>query len=97
MLFTKNQWDMKTLRETREIEEYLMNEMDPANRVVFEAKLLIDPILRIRTQFQRTVYAIIRRSARRQLKSELERIHVQLFNDPSRLRFQQEILKLFSK
>lgn len=88
---------MKTSREISQIENYLSDGMDPASKLVFEARLLIDPVLRSRVQCQRRVYAIIRQSGRRQLKAELEHVHRQLFSDPSRKKFQHEIYQLFSK
>lgn len=88
---------MKTLREIKQIEKYLLGELDPAAKLVFEARLLIDPILKLRVQWQQTVYAIIKRSGRRQVKHEVERIHLQLFTDPSKYHFQQDVLQHFSK
>jgi hypothetical protein len=88
---------MTTLREIEQIEKYLFDQLDPQSRLLFEGHILVDPILNIKVQWQRRIYSIVRRSGRRQLKSELERIHRQLFADPSRKQFQQEILQLFSK
>lgn len=88
---------MKTLREIKDIEKYLLEQLEPQSRVLFEARLLVDPILKIRVQWQRKIHSIVRRSGRRQLKMELERIHRELLVDPSRSQFQQKILQLFSK
>jgi hypothetical protein len=88
---------MKTLREIEDIERYLLDQLEPQSKLLFEARLLVDPLLKIRVQWQRKIHAIVRRSGRRQLKMEVERIHRQLFADPSRRQFQQKILQLFSK
>ncbi len=87
---------MKTSAETKQIERYLLGRMQPASKLLFEARLLIDPILRTKVRCQSNVYSIIRRSARRQLKAEAERIHRELFHDPSKRDFQSHIKQIFS-
>ena len=88
---------MKTLHEIRQIERYLLNKLDTPSRLVFEAQLLIDPILKFKVQWQQSVHAIVRKSGRRNLKFEMERIHGQLFEDPSKENFKKDILQNFSK
>ena len=88
---------MKTLRETREIERYLLDKLSPAARLLFEARLLIDPTLKLRVDWQQKLYSIIKRSGRRQVKSEAARVHHQLFSDPAKREFQVNVFQLFSK
>ena len=88
---------MKTLREIKGIDRYLSGKLETASRLLFEARLLIDPQLSIRMKYQEKLYAIIKESGRRALKSEIARIHYQLFNDPSKRQFQSQIFKLFNK
>ena len=88
---------MKILHEIREINRYLFGKMSPASRLVFEARLLIDPGLQFRVKCQERIYAVIRQSGRRKLKSEAARIHYQLFNDPAKREFQVNVFDLFQK
>jgi len=88
---------MRTLRETKEIDRYLLGKMSIAPRLLFEARLIIDPSLKLRVEWQRRLYSIIRRSGRRQMKSEVARIHHRLFTDPDKSEFQTNVLQLFSK
>lgn len=88
---------MKTLRETKEIDRYLLDKLSPASRLLFEARLLIDPPLKLRVEWQQRLYSIIKRSGRRQMKSEVARIHHQLFSDPAKREFQSNVFQLFSK
>jgi hypothetical protein len=88
---------MKILREIKQIDMYCRNEMDAASRVLFEAQMLLDPALRIRVQYQQKLYRVIKRSGRRQIKSEAERVHRVLFSDPSKAEFCRDIFKLFPK
>ena len=88
---------MKTLRETKEIDRYLLDKLSPASRLLFEARLLIDPTLKLRVEWQQRLYSIIKRSGRRQMKSEVARVHHQLFSDPAKREFQLNVFQLFSK
>lgn len=88
---------MKTLREIKQIDRYLLGKMSTASRLVFEARLLIDPLLKLRVEGQRRLYTIIRLSGRRKLKAEVGLIHYQLFDDPGKRDFQREVFQLFSK
>jgi len=88
---------MKTSHESKQIERYLFGKLNPASRLVFEARMLIDPMLRHHVENQRRVYAIVRQYGRRVVKSEVTRIHYQLFNDPAKEDFQSRIFELFTK
>ena len=88
---------MKTLRETKEIDRYLLDKLSPASRLLFEARLLIDPTLKLRVAWQQKLYSIIKRSGRRQMKSEVAHVHYQLFSDPAKRDFQLSVFQLFSK
>ena len=88
---------MKTLRETKEIDRYLLGKMSIASRLLFEARLLIDPTLKLRVEWQQRLHSIIKWSGRRQMKSEVSRIHHQLFRDPDKQEFQTFVFQLFSK
>ena len=88
---------MKTLLETKEIDRYLLDKLSPASKILFEAKLLIDPGLQRRVDWQQRLYSIIKRSGRRQIKSEVAGIHYRLFSDASKRDFQLNVLQLFSK
>ena len=86
---------MTILREVKMIDRYLQGKMDPASFLVFEAQLLIDPAFAVRVECQRKLYRLIKLAGRRQLKSDVERLHRHFFNDPSKADFREEILKIF--
>ena len=88
---------MKTLREVKQIDHYLFGKMSVGSRLLFEARLLIDPTLKLRVEWQQKLYSIIKRSGRRQMKSEAARAHHQLFSDPAKRDFQLSVFELFSK
>jgi hypothetical protein len=88
---------MKTLHETKEIDRYLLGKLGPAAKLLFEARLLINPSLKLQLELQHRLYSIIKISGRRQIKSEVARIHHQLFSDPAKHDFQTSVLELFHK
>lgn len=88
---------METLNETKRIESYLFGRLAPASRLLFEARLLIDPILKTHVECQRRLYAIVKNYGRRAIKIEAEQVHRDLFSDPTMNNFRQEIEKIFTK
>ncbi len=66
------------------IEQYLLGPAAPADALVWEARLLLDPALRADTDAQRRMYAGLRAAGRRQLRQELTDIHQRLFGGQRR-------------
>lgn len=79
------------------IERYLQGELSQADRLVFEAQMLVQPALRTNVLFQRRVHELIRIYHRKKLKEELEIMHQRLFNDPRKRNFRQIIELIFKK
>lgn len=73
----------KPLHDIQETEHYLMNRMDEPDRLLFEAKMIIDPQLKINAAYQRKTYTVIRWFARRQQKIRLESLYNRVMNDKS--------------
>jgi hypothetical protein len=87
---------MKTsLAETKSIEAYLNNKLSAEERILFEAKLLIDLQLAENLYWQQHTYILLKRYNREQLKNELEEIHQQLFTQERHKSFRQRILSFF--
>ncbi len=82
---------------TRTIEKYLSGKMHAADKFLFEARLLIDPSLRTDLQAQKKVYRLLELYHRKMMKQELETLNRQLFRDPGKVLFQQQILNLFKR
>ena len=82
-------------KKTVLIEKFLQGRMKPSERLLFEARMIVDHELNERVSLQRATYSVIKIFSRRKLKQEIESIHKELFQSPDRLDFQQNILKLF--
>ena len=86
-----------SLIETEQIEAHLLQISNPGDALVFEAKLLLQPELQEKVQWQKETYNIVRRYGRDQLKKEIEAVHQQLFTQAQHQSFSQKIRQLFSK
>lgn len=82
----------KPLHDIQETELYLMNRMDMADRLLFEAKMIIDPDLKQNAVYQQKTYAIIRWFARKQQMVRLDCVYDRVMNDTS---FAAEINSIF--
>jgi hypothetical protein len=85
-----------SLNEIRQIEKALQSELTPEDALVFEAKSLINPSLRINIFWQKRIYELLRYYHRKKLKERAEQIHQKIFSDPSKSSFRKNILQLFS-
>lgn len=84
-----------SLNEIRTIEQYLTGRMLVEDRLVLEAKALVDPSLASRIGLQKKIHDVLRLYHRRKLKRRAEEIHTVLFTDPSKTSFRKSILQLF--
>lgn len=84
-----------SLNNIAQTEAYLLKRANPANALLFEAKLLLDRDLQTRVSQQQQVYTLVQQYGRKQVKAEIEAVHQQLFNQPEHLSFRQKIARLF--
>lgn len=84
-----------SLNKLQEIEGFVLQSADITDRLVFEARMIVDPTLIPEVTLQKEAYALIQQYGRRQLKAELEEVHQALFTQPAHQRFRQKIMALF--
>jgi hypothetical protein len=82
-----------SLIETKQIDDYLFHSADAH---LFEAKLILQPALREKMQWQQRAYEVIQAFGRQQLRAEIEAVHQKLFSEPEHRGFSQRIRALFS-
>lgn len=90
---------MKTsLNELRSIEAHLLGRESPQERLLVEARLILQPDFRQNLHWQQKTYELARQYGRQQLKKEIEQVHQALFcpatPHPS---FRKKILRLFGR
>ena len=79
------------------IEQYLSGNLKTEEALLFKAKLLTDPALRLQVALQEKTYHLVRLFARKEIKAQLEITHRKLFRNSAKEAFTQSILQLFSK
>ena len=82
--------------DTLDIEQYLDNQMDHGDALVFEARLLLNPELADNVQWQQKTYTLVQGYGRRQLKQEIDVVHQLLFTHAKHKRFSEKIRALFN-
>lgn len=86
---------MKTsLTEIKEIDDRITNQLPDGDKLLFDARMIIDPVLRFNMTMQRKLYALVKAYARQTLRSEVTRVQDKVFQDNS---FRNEIQTIFSK
>lgn len=85
------------MNNIRQTEAYIKGEMQPEEALLFEAQLLTNPLMRIDLRLQQKAYSLIRLFHRKKLKEEIAAVQEQLFNDPEKEAFRQQISRLFNK
>jgi hypothetical protein len=83
----------KSLHEIQEIDDYLLHNMSPENRLIFGTRILLDPELKEKIRLQRKTISFLRWCARQQEKVTLSAIHQRLMEDAS---FKKTITNIFS-
>ena len=83
------------MNETALIDRYLLGQLSPEDRVLFEARLLIDDALAEKTVAQERLHTIVVQSARRQLKREIAAAEQHVFKHPAHRPFQALIRRIF--
>ena len=86
-----------SLSEIAETEAYLMHKCDPDEKLLVDAKLLINPVLRSNTMLQKAIYEAIKFWSRKQMKRELQQIQTNLLNRPDANAFRDEIHHIFKE
>lgn len=84
-----------SLNDIKQNEDFIQGDLSAGESLVFQARLIINPVLRANVAIQKMIYAAVRAFGRKVTKQEIEQIHHQLFSDPSKKEFQEEIYREF--
>jgi hypothetical protein len=86
-----------SLNEIKTTELFLSAQLSPPENLLFEARILTNPILQMNVALQQKIYAVVRAYHIKQLKIELRAIQHDLFSDPDKKSFQQTIQQQFQQ
>lgn len=85
------------MNETIELQNYLDKTGDPAQRLLTEAKLMLNPALADKLLWQKKTQELVRSYGRAELKKELVELENKLWTEPRFRTFKKTILNLFRK
>lgn len=84
-----------SLNDIRLAEKHLLKNLEPGESLVFQARLITEPVLRWNVYLLRKVFDVLALRQRKTVKIEIEAIHNRLFTHPAKAEFQRQILQLF--
>lgn len=79
------------------IEDYILSERKGTDRILLEARIILQPGLKDSVFWQEKTYHLVQQYGRQQLRKEIEQVHEKLFTAPEHDSFRQRILQLFAK
>jgi hypothetical protein len=84
-----------SLNEIRLIDDHLFNKGTTEETLLFDAMLIINPMLNEQVALQKKAHSMVQQYGRKKLKAEIEAVHRQLFAKPAHRGFREKILSLF--
>jgi hypothetical protein len=85
-----------SLIEIQETEQYIQGNMDTGDRLVFEARMLTNPMLEANTRLQRQAYKLLLRLFHiKKVKQEITAVQQHVFTSQVHESFRQQIQSLF--
>ncbi len=89
---------MKTSwKKTKQLDDYLRQQMHPEEALLLEAQLVLEPELRDALRWQQRIHTLVRAYGRQQLRREIQAAQQKVFHRPEHRGFRQTILRIFSK
>ena len=85
------------MNNTKRLDDYLNEQMSPADRLLMDAELLIDEKLRDTLVWQKATYLLVRAAGREKLRQEIASVDRDMFQLPRYTTFSSKIKKLFSR
>ena len=81
--------------DSQKTEKYLLGQLPVDERLLFDAQLLINPVLKLNTLVQKRIYSLVQLYGRKSMKKEIAAIQNKIFNDPEKKDFQERIHSIF--
>ncbi len=84
-----------SLNNTEQTEKYLLSELPPEEKILFDAQLILDPVLKLNTLVQKRIYSLVQLYGRKSMKREIASVQKKIFSDPEKTDFQERIHSIF--
>jgi hypothetical protein len=86
-----------SLNNLKEIDEHVLGIANPPDSLLFDAKMILNPELRLDVAWHKQTLNLVQQYGRKQLRADIEAVHQQLFTQPQHQSFRQSILRLFKR
>lgn len=86
---------MTSLNNIKLTEDYLAGELPVGDKLLFEARMLLDHDLLIDVKAQQQAVELVKKYSREQLRAEIDTVHQKLFNDKQHRTFAKRVMGLF--
>jgi len=86
-----------SLNDIRHTEAWLQGTLPAADKLLFEARIILSPLLKEQVARQQQVYQIVQAYGRKQMKAEIETVHSKLFSERKHQSFSQRIRAIFHR
>lgn len=83
------------MSETEQIEKYLQQQLSPEEKLLMDARCLVDKQLRDTVFFQQQTYKLVHQFGRKQLRAEICAIEKRLFTEDIFSQFRKKIQSVF--
>lgn len=84
-----------SLNEIKEVERFLTNKMIAEESLVFQARVITNPLLRLNVNLQSKLMEVVQLYHRRKLKRDLKSVHHELFTSNEKSDFQHLVQNIF--
>lgn len=87
---------MKTsVNDTRQIDLYLLKQLAPEDKLLMDARFVLNTDLHEILQWQQQVHALVQMRGRKQLKAQIKTVEEKLFTAPEHVSFRERVWRLF--
>ena len=83
--------------DTENIDRYLLQQLPPGDKLVFDARLMLCPHLQETVEWQRKVHQLVQLRGRKQLQMQIKAVEQLVFSQPEYSGFRQKVLRWFGK
>ena len=89
---------MKTsASENQHIDRYLLQQLSPGHKLVFDARLMLCPELKETVEWQRKVHQLVQLRGRQKLQAQIKAVEQKVFTQPEYSGFRQKLFRLFGR
>ena len=86
-----------SLNNIKQVDDHVLGLASQQDSLLFEAKLIINPELKVDVAWHRQTLNLVQQFGRKQLRADIEAVHQQLFTQPQHQSFRQSILRFFKR